>query len=231
MKNKRILIKSEILNPKFETISNERNSNVQIVKGFTIILICLNFSIFNRLTMANFPTCLPCYEPGPYGCSYTCNQSDCKWCVNGSCQQCGGNQDQFCCNGGCCVESLCQECVDGGCWECGRRPCEHCVDGHCESHCNAAECQRCVDGRCRGCDPILEMCCPKEPTGECYDGNHICCNGKVYDWPEYECCRDGTNEWPCNTYNCKDCNMTTHACDDRCKPEKQLFTKMRLVEL
>jgi hypothetical protein len=194
------------------------------IKSLIIFLICLIISCFNRLAMANFPTCPPCYYMGPYGCLYSCNQNNCQWCVNGSCQKCGGNQHQFCCNGGCCDETLCQECVDGGCWECGRRPCEHCVNGQCESHCNAAECQRCVDGSCRGCDPISEACCSNGITGQCFDPwSQVCCNGQVYTWPEHKCCKDGTNEWVCDSDkeccngNCCDPAKCESCVDGQCK--------------
>jgi hypothetical protein len=128
---------------------------------------------------------------------------------------CGGNPDKFCCCGGCCVESLCQECVEGGCWACGKRPCERCVDGICKG-CNAANCYRCEDGICKGCDPILEYCCSNGTTGQCFDPcSQVCCDGKLYSWPEYKCCDEGGNEWPCEI-NKECCNG--HCCNhDDCK--------------
>jgi hypothetical protein len=73
---------------------------------------------------------------------------------------------------------------------------------------------------CEDCDPLTQFCCVDGNTGQCYnEANQICCNGKIYSWPEHECCKDGTYEWECEKYKCKDCNFTTHGCDYRCKPE------------
>jgi hypothetical protein len=126
-----------------------------------------------------------------------CNGSCCYGtCCKGSC--CYGT----CCNGSCCPSSECKTCVNGSCQSaCKSAQCETCQNGSCKG-CETEFCESCVNGDCEVCGGDLDLYCTYDEFGTCcnwtecetYNVDSGMCEG----CPAGKVCEDGT----CNCNNC-----------------------------
>ena len=163
-------------------------------------------------------SCVPKCDPNDCerielcSCVSRCDPDLCHVCDGeGNCLVCGGDPDQFCCNGGCCSTNNCEYCdFDLGSCEDRCALYHNCLEcdgsGGCPSTCDPDE--TCCNDTC--CD--IGYCCNNEiccGSGEhcctdsgsyCCPDSKTCCGGNCCD-PETETCCNGTC---CDIGNC--CN-------------------------